>query len=181
MDTGEQLYRRFLEGDEAAFGELIALYKDRLIFFILRSVGDLDAAEDLAEDVFVEVLLHRRRYHFNAPLNSYLFAIARHKATDWLRRRARRGEQPLETAGDPADRRSLEEEFLRREQAMAVHAALNALPAQYRTVLHLLYFEEMSYEQAGRVMKKNRKQIENLAYRARQAMKAALEKEDLIP
>ena len=178
MDTGEQLYRRFLDGDEAAFGELIALYKDRLIFFIFRSVRDFDAAEDLAEDVFVEVLLHRRRYHFKSPLNAYLFAIARHKAADWLRRRARHGEQPLEAAGNPADVQTLEEDFLRREQAAAVHAALDALPDQYRTVLHLLYFEEMTYEQAGRVMKKNRKQIENLAYRGRQALKEALEKEE---
>lgn len=181
MDTGETLYRRFLDGDEAAFGELIAQYKNHLIFFILRSVRDFDAAEDLAEDVFVEVLLHRRRYRFNAPLKSYLFAIARHKAADYLRRRARHGEQPLDTAGDPADLRSLEEEFLRREQAKAVHAALGTLPEQYRTVLHLLYFEELSYDAAGQVMKKNRKQIENLAYRARQALKAALEKEDLTP
>ena len=179
MDTGEQLYRRFLDGDEAAFGALIGLYKDRLIFFLCRSVQDYAAAEDLAEDVFVEVLLHKRRYNFRSPLNAYLFAIARHKAAGYLRRRARRGEQSLETAAAAAEFRSLEEEFLRREQAKAVHAALDALPAQYRTVLHLLYFEEMSYEQAGQVMKKNRKQIENLAYRARQALKAALKKEDL--
>ncbi|MBR4728315.1 MAG: RNA polymerase sigma factor [Clostridia bacterium] len=181
MDTDQELYRRFLAGDDAAFAALIERYRTHLIFFILRSVRDYDAAEDLAEDVFVEVLLHRRRYNFKAPLKAYLFAIARHKTADHLRRRARHGEQPLETAGDPADLRALEEEFLRKEQAAAVHAALNALPAQYRTVLHLLYFEEMSYEQAGNVMKKNRKQIENLAYRARQALKAALEKEDCTP
>ena len=181
MDTDQELYRRFLAGDDAAFAALIARYRTHLIFFILRSVRAFDAAEDLAEDVFVEVLLHRRRYNFKAPFNAYLFAIARHKTADYQRRLARHGEQPLETAGDPVDLQTLEEEFLRKEQAVAVHTALGTLPEQYRTVLHLLYFEDMSYEQAGQVMKKNRKQIENLAYRARQALKAALEKEEFTP
>lgn len=48
---------------------------------------------------------------------------------------------------------------------------------EYREVLHLLYFEDMSYDEAAAVLKKNNKQIKNLVYRAKKSLKIALEKE----
>ena len=60
-----------------------------------------------------------------------------------------------------------------------LRTALNGLREDYRTILHLLYFEELSYEQAAKVMKKSRKQIDNLAYRAKLALKVRLEKEGM--
>ena len=71
----------------------------------------------------------------------------------------------------------LEDEFIRKERERELHEALGRLHEDYRTVLHLIYFEDMSYEQAGRIMKKNIKQIENLAYRARISLRKELEKE----
>ena len=54
---------------------------------------------------------------------------------------------------------------------------MQELKEEYRIALHLIYFEEMSYEEAGKVMHKSRKQIENYAYRARNALKSILEQE----
>lgn len=53
MDKGAELYRRFLDGDEAAFEEIMTLYRDGLILFIDRFVRDLHAAEDISVDCFV--------------------------------------------------------------------------------------------------------------------------------
>ena len=58
-----------------------------------------------------------------------------------------------------------------------LHRALAGLSPDYCTVLHLIYFENMSYAEAGAVMKKSRKQIENLAMRARCTLRTAMEKE----
>ena len=58
MDNGESSYRRFLNGDERAFSEIIELHKDNLIFFINRYVRNIAVAEELAEDVFTELLIH---------------------------------------------------------------------------------------------------------------------------
>ncbi len=181
MDNGESSYRRFLDGDESAFGEIIEMYSENLIFFINRYVGNVAIAQELSEDVFVELLIHKRRYNFKTSLKTYLFTIGRNKAVSYIRRCQRRPECAYEYIENESDRTNLEDEFLKRERERELHRAINSLRDEYKTVLHLIYFEDMSYEQAGKVMKKNKKQIENLAYRARQALRKELEKEAKHP
>lgn len=177
MDNGESSYRRFLDGDKSAFGELLDMYSENLIFFINRYVGNVAIAQEISEDVFVELLIHKRRYNFKTSLKTYIFTIARNKAVSYLRKCSRKPECAYEYIESEADRRNIEDEFLKKERDKKLHEAINSLNEDYKTVLHLIYFENMSYEQAGAVMKKNKKQIENLVFRARQALKKTLEKE----
>ncbi len=177
MENGASSYRRFLEGDENAFGEIIDLYREGLIFFINRFVHNYSVAEELSEDVFLELLIHKHRYNFKNSLKTYLYAIGRHKAIDYVRKLTRRDEVPFDESVYAAQAADFDETFLTGERSRQLHTAIDGLNGDYRTVLHLLYFEEMSAEQAGTVMKKNRKQVENLAYRAKNALKNALEKE----
>ena len=177
MDNGESSYRRFLDGDESAFGELLDMYSENLIFFINRYVGNVAIAQEISEDVFVELLIHKRRYNFKTSLKTYIFTIARNKAVSYLRKCSRKPECAYEYIENEADRRNLEDEFLKKERDKKLHNAIDNLNEDYKTVLHLIYFEDMSYEQAGAVMKKSKKQIENLVYRARQVLKKTLEKE----
>lgn len=69
-----------------------------------------------------------------------------------------------------------EQRLLEEERNAQLYAALEKLPEQYREILFLLYFEQMSYEEAGVVMKKNKKQLYHLAERGRAALKTELEK-----
>ncbi len=177
MDNGESSYRRFLNGDERAFSEIIEMHKDNLISFINRYVRNIAVAEELAEDVFAELLIHKRRYNFKTSLKTYIFTIGRNKAVSYVRKCVRHPECAYEYIENESDRRSLEDEFLQRERERELHKALDKLNEDYRTVLHLIYFEEMSYANAAKVMKKNTKQIENLVYRARNTLKKELEKE----
>ncbi len=181
MDNGESSYRRFLDGDESAFGELLDMYSENLIFFINRYVHNVAVAQELSEDVFVELLIHKRRYNFKTSLKTYVFTIARNKAVDYVRKCSRHPECAYEYIENESDRLSIEDEFLKKEQERELHKALDNLKDDYKTVLHLIYFEDMSCEQAGKVMKKKRKQIENLIYRAKQALKKELTKEAMLP
>lgn len=54
MDNGESSYRRFLDGENDAFGEILDMYRESLIFFINRTVNDFAVAEDIAADSFAE-------------------------------------------------------------------------------------------------------------------------------
>ena len=177
MDNGESSYRRFLNGDERAFSEIIELHKDNLIFFINRYVRNIAVAEELAEDVFAELLIHKKRYNFKTSLKTYIFTIGRNKAVSYVRKCVRHPECAYEYIENESDRRRLEDEFIQKERERELHKALDKLNENYRTVLHLIYFEEMSYTNAAKVMKKNTKQIENLVYRARNTLKKELEKE----
>ena len=177
MTNGESSYRRFLAGDENAFVEIVDEYRESLIFFLYRYVGDLHAAEDLAEDVFVEVLLHPKRFRFQCALKTWIFTIGRNKAVDFLRKTSRLQVVPLDEAERLAEVSNLEDVVLDSEEKHLLNGALGEISEDYRMALHLVYFEDLSHEEAARVMKKNRKQVENLVYRGKQSLRKILERE----
>ena len=177
MRDGDSSYRRFLAGDENAFVEIVDEYRESLIFFLYRYVGDLHAAEDLAEDVFVEVLLHPKRFRFQCALKTWLFTIGRNKAVDFLRKTSRLQVVPLDEAERVAEVSDLEDALLDSEEKRVLNQALGEISEDYRMALHLVYFEELSHEEAANVMKKNRKQMENLVYRGKQSLRKILERE----
>lgn len=67
--------------------------------------------------------------------------------------------------------------FLREEKSRQIYAAMQSLQQDHREALHLLYFEEMSYAEAGRVLGKTPKQMDNLVQYAKQKLKTELERQ----
>ncbi len=176
MDCGET-YRRFLAGDTSAFDEIWKEYRLPLTFFINRYLNDTVAAEDIAIDVFTYILVHPRRYNFKTSLKTYLFMMGRSRALDALKHRRKLPLTDLSEAEQVADAQSLEETVLRKEENRLINAALQSLPTDMRVAVHLVYFEDLSYADAAKVMKKDRKQVDNLLYRAKGILRQSLEKE----
>jgi len=178
MDNGASSYRRYLNGDESAFREIVKEYFDSLVFFIDRYVQEPAAAEDIAMDVFSDLIVHRHRYNFQVALKTYLFMIGRSRALDYIKHRRRITQVELSEAGEiPSEGPSLEEILLADARKRAVNRALAQLSNDQRVAVHLVYFESLSCEEAARVMKKNRKQIYNLLHRAKNALRAILGEE----
>lgn len=180
MDTCASSYRRYLNGDEEAFDQIVKELFDPLVFFIDRYVRDTAAAEDIAIDAFTELIVHRHRYNFKVQLKTYLFMIGRSRALNYLKHRKRLAETELEEADHADDRQDLEARFVRSERHRLLHQALQTLPEDMRTALHLVYFEELSYEDAAKVMKKTKKQVDNLLYRAKGTLRTILGKEGAL-
>lgn len=177
-DNGANCYRRFLDGDESGFDEVLELYHDGLIFFINRYVHNITIAEDLAEDAFLELIIHKHRYHFRTSLKTYLFTIGRNKALNHLKHASKLVQVDMDAADlEAADLLTLEEHVLYDERKQKLNAALGALNEDSRTAIHLVHFEGLSYEETAKVMHKNRKQIENLLFRAKGTLKDSLVKE----
>ena len=191
QDDGITLYRRFLAGDQGALEELIALYQRGLLRFILTYVRDLSLAEDVLTDVFL-TLYYKRSFkeRDDASLKTYIYKIARNKALNLLKQRARRKEISLETLlekGDGVLNENLSEtavlydegyspqEVLERgERAQALREALRRLKPEYRETLTLRYFEDMSPETIAKITKRKPKQIYNLLSRGKAALKEEL-------
>ena len=76
-----------------------------------------------------------------------------------------------------AEQETLEEIILADERKRIVNNALNSLTDDMRVVVHLIYFEDLSYDEAAKVMKKNRKQVDNLLYRAKKELRIILGKD----
>lgn len=173
--TDHKTYERFLKGDQGAFEEIVKTYRRPITYFILGYIRNEEAAEDIAAEVFAQLLIKKRAFGFRSSLKTYLFAIAKNKSADWLRKQKK--QVPLPQEIEIPD--SPEDIVFRDEKNRMLRRTLNCLREDYRQVLILLFFEEMTYEEAAKVLKKNKKQIDNLAYRAKQALKKELEKEGI--
>lgn len=182
MDSGSCNYHRFRSGgDESGLVEIIKEYKDGLIFYLNSIVGNIHTAEDLAEDTFVLLGTKKPRDKGKGSFKTWLYTIGRNIAIDFLRRNRKGCEvSDAEYSSIAAEEKSLEESYLSGEQKIALYKALNNLKAEYRQVLWLMYFEELSAKETALVMKKSVHSIETLVYRARKSLKLALEKEDFI-
>lgn len=178
MDNGASSYRRFLDGDESAFDEIMKELFDNLVFFIDRFVHDIHVAEDIAIDAFSDLVVNKHRYNFKVTLKTYLFMLGRSRALNYIKHRKIIDFVEL-TEADKAssEQETLEELVLADERKRVVNNALNALPDDMRVVIHLIYFEDLSYDEAAKVMKKNRKQVDNLLYRAKKELRIILGKD----
>jgi len=178
MDNGASSYRRFLNGDESAFDEIMQELFHSLVFFIDRYVQDIHTAEDIAIDTFSDLIVHRHRYNFKVTLKTYLFMVARSRALDCIRHRKVLNFVELSEAENISlDCQNLEEMILVDERKRVVNNAIAKLPEDMRVAIHLIYFENMTYEEAAKVMKKNKKQVDNLLYRAKKELRIILGKD----
>lgn len=175
MEQDALIYRRFLDGDQTAFAEIIEMYRNPVTFFIQRYVSDICAAEDIAADVFMQLVVNPQKFNFKSSLKTYLFVMARSRALDHLRSLKRHPAVSIDDAAEQlADTQDLEEQVLQNDEKRRLHEAIRKLPEPQQIAVHLVYFENYSYEDAAKIMKKTRKQVDNLIYRAKQALRELL-------
>ena len=177
MDNGASSYRRFLDGDESAFDEIMKELFDNLVFFIDRYVHDIHTAEDIAIDTFSDLVVNRHRYNFKVTLKTYLFMLGRSRALNYIKHRKVIDFVELSEADKMSEQETLEEIVLVDERKRVMNTALSALSDDMRVVIHLIYFEGLSYDEAAKVMKKNCKQVDNLLYRAKKELRIILGKD----
>ena len=83
MDNGASSYRRFLAGDETGIVEIIRLYRDGLILYINSFTQNTAEAEDIAEDVFLKLIMKKPKYNGKASFKTWLYTIAGNLARDY--------------------------------------------------------------------------------------------------
>ncbi len=170
-ETDEALYRIYLSnGDEDALRELLVRHRESLTLFLFGFVRNMDDAEELMLDAFAVAAARTSSYSGRSSFRTWLFGVGRHLALRQLRRRRETPSQEAEAGLSP------ELELMRSERRSQLYAALERLHPEYRQVLYLIYFEEMTAEDAARVMGKTRKQIYNLTERGKKALRAELER-----
>lgn len=175
MDNGASSYRRYLNGDEAAFDDILRELFDPLVFFIERYVSDFHSAEDIAMDVFAYLIAYPRRYNFKCSLKTYLFMLGKSRALNFLKHNRIILQTAIDESGEIADSdHNVEADVLKNEAHRRLNLALKSLPEEMSAAVHLVYFEEMTYADAARVMKKSAKQIDNLLYCAKRRLREIL-------
>ena len=178
MDNGASSYRRFLEGDDNGIVEIIRDYKDGLILFLNRYVNNIHTAEELAEDTFFRLATRKPRFIDKYAFKTWLYTIGRNIAINHIKHLGKITNIPFEDLERiQNDEDALEQSYIKEEQRILLHKALSKIKSEYSQVLYLKFFEDLPNEQIAVVMKKNKRQIENLIYQAKQSLKSELDKE----
>lgn len=178
---------RVREGDDAAFARLVAGYQDRLVGLLSHLTGERDAAEDLAQEVFLRVYRARKGYVPSAKFSTWLFRIAQNLASNSRRGRRRRREVPFASSGDQSDSRPQEalvaeksallpnRQLAKREIQSVVRLALDDLGERQKLAVLLHRFEGMSYADIAETMELTPQAVKSLLSRARESLRTKLE------
>jgi RNA polymerase sigma-70 factor, ECF subfamily len=185
LDVDAALMLRVKRGDVRAFEELVEKYKQPVINVIYRTLRDLTEAEDLAQNVFVQVYKSAHRYQATAKFSTWLFTIARNLCLNEIRRRSRHPAESLEASqteyeGQPV--RQFEDlktfsptdNVLQGELEQKLQGALDELPENQRTAILLCRQDELSYEDISEVLGCSLSATKSLIHRGRETLKEKL-------
>ncbi|MDZ4804879.1 MAG: sigma-70 family RNA polymerase sigma factor [Candidatus Eisenbacteria bacterium] len=180
----EDLMDHCVLGSEAAFADLVRRYKTRIVNLIYRFIRDHQRSEDLAQEVFVRVFLHRERYRKSGKFSTWIFTIAVNLAKNEIRRKVRlRNTSSLEALAEVAgpsgfflkdDKPGTDRNLERDQLNVLVNTAIQKLPQRYRTALVLRDIEGLSYEEIGDILQIPGGTVRSRINRARLMLKEKL-------
>lgn len=174
-DPDAQLMLAFQRGDESAFADLFSRYRSRVLNTAYHFLGDRDAAQDVAQDVFVKLYASPKAYRPNAAFCTWLYRVTANCCLDEVRRRKRSRSVSTEDVPECAAAcASPEESVSSDELARLVRAAVASLPENQRMAVVLQRYEGLSYQQIAEVMKTSVPAVESLLFRAKTALKTRL-------
>lgn len=168
MGDGEdvQLVGRCLAGDTEAFRPLVERYERVVFNLALRVLGDREDARDVAQSVFVKVYENLGRYDPRFRFFSWLYRITLNECLSIRNRRHQH--VPLDPALPATDRP--DEGIRHREVGEQVRGAVLSLPRDYREVVVLRHFAELSYAEMSAVLQVPEKTVKSRLYTARQRL-----------
>lgn len=177
-DSDAALVERALDGDDAAFAQLMGRHKQWTFRFVRRYVGNADDAYDVLQDTFFSAWLALERYQRQRPFDIWLRRIALNKCRDRARREAVR--RVLSGfAGNDSEASELPDAAAGPETLTAVgqeleqlERSLSTLPRSLKEPLLLTALEGLSHQEAGELLGLNAKAIEMRIYRARARLSA---------
>jgi RNA polymerase sigma-70 factor, ECF subfamily len=185
LDPDAALMLRVKQGDTSAFTGLVDKYKQPVMNLVFRMLRDASEAEDLAQNVFVQVHRSASRYEVSSKFSTWLFTIARNLCLNEIRRRSRHPTESLHAFPseheDQAERQfedkktfSPPESLLQVELADKIEEALATLPENQRIALLLCRQDELSYDDIAEVLGCSLSATKSLIHRGRETLKARL-------
>lgn len=181
--TDADLVAAVLEGDEELYGELVQRYQGRLVNYLYRLLRSVQEAEDLAQEVFFKIYQALDRYNPKYKFSTWLFRVAQNAAIDRIRKRRLKLVSMDRTGGPESDMGTWEfpssdpdpyGDLRNVERGAAIQAAIDRLPWDYRELIVLRHFGELSYDEIAKLKEMPLGTVKNKLFRGRQMMKEEL-------
>lgn len=165
--SDETLVALIATHDRNAMRDLFVRHNVRVFRFLLRSVGDVAAAEDLLNEVFIDIWRCAGQFEARSKVSTWILAIAHFKAAALRRRHSFNQLDDLaaeaieDPAGDP------EAAVLKQSSCAAVRECLKQLSPDHRQILDLIYYHEQSVAEVARIIGVPENTVKTRAYYAR--------------
>ncbi|MGN1310625.1 MAG: RNA polymerase sigma factor [Clostridia bacterium] len=132
----KELYQEFLNGNNEALNKILERYKNNLIYFISRYTKNIEASEDIFQDVVLYILEKKEIYDFKYSFKTYLYTIAKSRAINYIKKEKKYTN--IETIVDSyADTKLLEEIIFSNERQKKIKEVIGNLKTDYQIVLYL--------------------------------------------
>lgn len=151
-------------GGTDALDELVRRHQEKVLALALRTLGDPEAARDVAQETFVKVFRSARRYQPAAKFTTWLYRIAVNCCLDLMRRR--RPAANVDDLAIPVAEESASDRVIQAETARAVREAIESLPERQRLVVILHRFQGLSHREVAQVTGWSNSAVESLLTRA---------------
>jgi len=170
LDDDFSLIKRFIDGDELVFGELLKRHKEKVRNIIYITLSNADGVDDIAQEVFITVYRHLKSFRFESQFTTWLYRITINKCKDHLRKKNIRSiflplkdEEPVfESINEDIDIRHI------------VRNAIATLPDKLRIPLVLKDLDGFSYQEIADIMECEIGTVKSRIFRAREALKKVL-------
>src|SRR5690554_410441 len=172
--------RATLENDEQAFAELMKRYKKPVYHMILKMVRNVDDAEDLTIEAFAKAFKNLKRFKKDYTFSTWLFRIATNNSIDFIRKKKLKTMSLNNTLTDDGgnavnidvedDDNNPQDEYIRTQRIEMVRIFVDKLPAKYRKLVKLRYFDELSYDEIAQELDKPLGTVKAQLHRSRELL-----------
>jgi RNA polymerase sigma factor (sigma-70 family) len=180
-----QLISAIRSGDQESFRFLVEKYQDNIIRTSKGFVHSRDDAEDIAQEVFIEVFKSVNKFRGESELSTWIYRIAVNKSLNFLKSASRRkflsffdytDSENIALRNDPVASSDYyaDEELNKSEQSEEVMKAIDRLPAKQRTAFILNKYDDLTYQEIANVMHTTVSAVESLLFRAKKSLQKKL-------
>lgn len=173
----ELLIRFGRNGDESAFETLVRRWEGPVLAHLAKSCGDLDAAHDLRQEVFLRVYRYGRSYDPRYAFTTWFYRLVRNVLLDWRHKKSR-GPQllnPMARDDRPDERPGPRLAAAGRERAAALETVLARLTPEERQLLLLRLDQDLSYRAIGDIVGAPETTVKSRVYALLARLRAELE------
>ena len=179
-----ELVAAILDGEQERFAELVQRYERRLVNYVYRMIRNYEDAHDLAQEIFIKVYMALDRYDPKYKFSTWIFRIAQNAAIDQIRKKTLPEESLTKQDRNEGGERQMQIEadvvspyraMFNVEMADAIETAVQNLPEDYRDLIELRHFAELSYDEIAEVKQLPLGTVKNKLFRARNMLKEQLE------
>lgn len=174
--TETEIIQKLQQGNEQAFKQLVGNYQKLVVNSCFAMVHNTEDAEDIAQEVFIEVFRSIQNFRADAKLSTWLYRIAVNRSLNFIRDNKRR--KWFQSFEDIVMARNSQlssdghhetpaAELENMQRANIIHEAIDSLPVNQKTAFTLNKYEDLSYKEISEVMDLSVSSVESLIHRAK--------------